>query len=315
MSRLRSISVVIPIYSEEKNIPFLYRAMEDVYKKISSEYQMSYIFVNDGSRDGSYSTLQQLALADKKIKVLDLSRNFGKEIALTAGVHEASDFDAIICIDADLQHPPSLIPEMINYWENGAEVVIAIRKESESQPFIRWLGSKLYYWIINKISDVEMTPQATDFRLYDKKVIEAFKLATERRRMFRGIMDWLGFKKYFVYFSAPKRIYGIAGYSYPKLLSLAINSITSFSLWPLKIAGYLGIVLVISVSCIFFYLIFYYFAHSVWAYSPLAVVALANTFLMGVVLIAIGLVAHYVGSIHTEVINRPLYVIREKINC
>ncbi|QWD60439.1 glycosyltransferase family 2 protein [Polynucleobacter sp. MWH-UH35A] len=314
MNSSNLITIVVPTYGEGENVSHLYEALETNLVSVSTSYEFNYIFVNDGSIDDTCDVLRELAKLDKKVKVIDLSRNFGKEIALTAGVHEALSSKAIICLDADMQHPPNLIPDMIQKWESGAEIVIAIRKESEDQPIFRWLGSKVYYWIINKISEVEMTPQSTDFRLYDNKVIEAFKRATERQRMFRGIMDWLGFKREYVYFSAPKRMYGSAGYSYAKLFSLAVNSITSFSLWPLKIAGYLGLLLIVIVSGIFLYFLGFYLIYGVFIISPLAIVALLNTLLIGVVLVAIGLVALYVGSIHTEVINRPLYVVREKIN-
>jgi dolichol-phosphate mannosyltransferase len=176
------------------------------------------------------------------------------------------------------------------------------------------MGSHLYYWIINKISDLEIVSQTTDFRLYDKKVVAAFKHATERERMFRGIMDWLGFKRSFVEFEAAARLEGEAGYSYYKLWHLAINSITSFSLWPLRLTGYLGALITTVTGLALVWMLINYFIQSRWIYTPLAMVVVANTFLIGIVLMAIGLVALYVGTIHTEVINRPLYVIRERIN-
>lgn len=311
---MKTISIVIPVFREEQNLIPLYNELELVASQMSDKYNFEYVFVNDGSPDDSYNVLMSLSKLYKNVRVVDLSRNFGKEIALTAGLHEAKDFDALICIDADLQHPPKLIPTLIENWENGAEVVVTVRIESENQPLLRKIGSRLYYWIINKISDVEMVPQTTDFRLYDKKVTEVFKHATERERMFRGIMDWLGFRKVYVNFSAPDRLTGQAGYSYYKLWRLAVNSITSFSLWPLKLAGYLGGSLVLSILGAFIALIFTYLVRGIWIFSPLAIVVLANTFLIGIVLMCIGLVALYVGTIHTEVINRPLYVIREKIN-
>ena len=197
------------------------------------QFEWEYIFVNDGSPDNSFEVLKSLAKADRKVKVLDFSRNFGKEVALSAGAHEAEHSDALICIDADLQHPPELIPTLVTKWEDGAEVVVTIRAEIEKQRIIRRAGSFLYYWLMRKMSGIDLKAKTTDFRLYDKKVIKAFKQATERERMFRGIMDWMGFRRSYVEFKADARLEGQAGYSYVKLWRLAVNSIAAFYLWPL----------------------------------------------------------------------------------
>lgn len=309
----KKIGIVIPVYREERNLRRLYERLKTVTSALS-QFEWEYVYINDGSPDNSILILRRLAEEDSRVKVIDLSRNFGKEIALTAGVHEIDGVDAVICIDADLQHPPELIPKLIEEWNAGAEVVVTIRKSIEKQPILKRIGSHFYYWIINKISDFEIVSQTTDFRLYDKKVVAAFKHATERERMFRGIMDWLGFKRAFVEFEAGARAEGEAGYSYYKLWRLAINSITSFSLWPLRLAGYLGGFITTVSGFVLLWMLINYYVQSRWIYTPLAIVVVANTFLMGIVLMAIGLVALYVGTIHTEVINRPLYVIRERIN-
>lgn len=306
------ISVVVPIYREEKNIPALYKRLEQVTASLH-DIHWEYVFVNDGSPDNSISVLRQLAQTDSKVKVIDFSRNFGKEVALTAGVH-AVYADAVICMDADLQHPPELIPELIAEWRKGAEVVATIRKSIEKQPLLRRIGSHGYYWLMNKMSCVEMVSQTTDFRLLDKKVIEEFRRVTERERMFRGIIDWMGFKKVFVEFHAGEREEGVAGYSYAKLWHLAINSITSFSLWPLRLTGYLGIFITSASGLLLAWMLGNYVLGNKAAYTPLAIVVVANTFLIGIVLMAIGLVALYVGTIHTEVVNRPLYIVRERLN-
>ncbi len=309
----QKISIIVPVYNEAKSIPNIYKRLNTVTEKLT-DYQWEYIFVNDGSSDESFSVLNELAEIDHKNKVLDLSRNFGKEIALTAGVHEAKNIDAIICIDADLQHPPELIPELIKKWNEGYEIVATIRTSIEKQPLLKRIGSKTFYWLMSKISGVKMESQTTDFRLYDKKVVDAFCQVTERERMFRGIMDWMGFKKVYIEFEAVARHDGEAGYSYSKLWQLALNSITSFSLWPLKLTGYLGILITLMSGFLLFWMLFSYFILSKLNYSPLAIVVVANTFLIGLVLMAIGLVALYVGNIHTEVINRPLYIVRERLN-
>jgi dolichol-phosphate mannosyltransferase len=307
------ISIVIPVYNEAKNLLNLHMKLEAITSSLPS-FDWEYIFVNDGSSDNSLEVLKKLAQTDKKLKVLDFSRNFGKEIALTAGAHEAKNSDAVVCLDADLQHPPELIPTLINEWNLGAEVVVTIRTEIEKQPILRRVGSYLYYWLMRKMSGIDLRAQTTDFRLYDKKVIQAFAQTTERERMFRGIMDWMGFRRSYVEFKANARAQGQVAYSYGKLWRLAVNSLTAFSLWPLRLAGYLG-VFISTVSCfLFLWMVVNYFVLKVWIYTPLAMVIVINTFLIGIVLIALGLVALYVGVIHTEVINRPLYVVREKLN-
>lgn len=309
----KRIAIVIPVFREAANLRLLYARLESVTSRIE-QYSWEYIFVNDGSPDNSFETLTLLASKDSKITVLDLSRNFGKEIALTAGVHECTSCQAVICIDADLQHPPELIPELINAWESGAEIVITLRKSTEKEPLLRRWGSTLFYWMINKVANSKMIPKSTDFRLYDQKVIKAFVRATERERLFRGIMDWMGFRRAFVSFRADAREHGVAGYSYRKLLTLAINGLTSFSLWPLRLTGYLGVMITGVSGLLLVWMLANYLLNNKAMYTPLAIVVVANTFLIGIVLMAIGLVALYVGNIHTEVINRPLYLIREKIN-
>ena len=313
MERMKKIAIVIPVYREANNLALLYERLEGVVSNLS-EYEWEYMFVNDGSPDHSLDVLHQLARQDKKLKVLDLSRNFGKEIALTAGVHEARGVDAIICMDADLQHPPELISRLVQEWEKGAEIVATIRTSIEKQPLLRRIGSHVYYWLMSKMSGLDMVSQTTDFRLYDKKVVAAFNRTTERKRMFRGIMDWLGFRKIYIEFSADARNDGAVGYSYAKLYHLAINSITSFSLWPLRLTGYLGVSITVISASLLAWMLGNYILGNKAAYTPLAMVVVANTFLIGIVLMAIGLVALYIGTIHTEVVNRPLYLVREKFN-
>ena len=307
-----NISVVIPVYCEEGNIPVLYQRLEQMTASFS-DIDWEYVFVNDGSSDDSISVLRQLAKADSRVKVIDFSRNFGKEVALTAGINSVNT-DAVICMDADLQHPPELIPGLIEEWRKGAEVVATVRTSIDKQPLLRRIGSHGYYWLMSKISDLDIVSQTTDFRLLDKKVVEAFQKVTERGRMFRGIIDWLGFRKVYVEFSADARNGGAAGYSYTKLWELAVNSITAFSLWPLRLTGYLGIFITSASGLLLAWMFGNYVLSDKMVYTPLAIIVVANTFLIGIVLMAIGLVAIYIGSIHTEVINRPLYLVREKIN-
>jgi dolichol-phosphate mannosyltransferase len=193
-------------------------------------------------------------------------------------------------------------------------MVLTIRIESKKQPLIRKIGSAVYYRLMSWFSDLQLVSKTTDFGLYDFKVIQAFSKITERQRVFRGIIDWMGFRRTFVEFTADERHSGNAKYSYAKLWQLALNSITSFSLLPLRMAGYLGIAITsISSLILISMLIDRFFDDGKLAFTSLAFIVVANTFLMGIVLIAIGLVALYIGNIHTEVINRPLYIVRERL--
>ena len=309
---MKKISIIIPVYCEGRGLFALYDRLEVVTNNLTN-YDWEYIFVNDGSSDDSFSIISQICDVNGSVIAIDLSRNFGKEIALSAGVLEAVNSDAVICIDADLQHPPELIPQLISFWELGADVVVTIRTESKNQPFIRKIGSAIYYGLMSRLSDLQLASKTTDFGLYDSKVIRAFSMITERQRVFRGIIDWMGFRRIFVEFTADERHSGDAKYSYAKLWQLAVNSITLFSLWPLRIAGYLGVVITGISSFILIWMLIDRLMVSKLAFTSLAIIVVANTFLMGIVLMAIGLVALYIGNIHTEVINRPLYIVRERL--
>ena len=309
---MKKISIIVPVYCEGRGLFALYDRLEVVTKSLTN-YDWEYIFVNDGSPDDSLSIISQICDVNSSVNAIDLSRNFGKEIALSAGVLEAVNSDAVICIDADLQHPPELIPQLISFWESGADVVVTIRTESKNQTFIRKIGSAVYYGLMSCLSDLQLASKTTDFGLYDSKVIRAFSMITERQRVFRGIIDWMGFRRVFVEFTADERHSGDAKYSYAKLWRLAVNSITSFSLWPLRIAGYLGVAITSISSLLFIWMLIDRFIGGKLAFTSLAIIVVANTFLMGIVLIAIGLVALYIGNIHTEVINRPLYIVRERL--
>lgn len=307
----KKISVVIPVYNEEKNVPLISQEIADVFSLLTYDYEV--IFVNDGSRDNSLLEILRLSEKNPKIKGLDFSRNFGKEPALSAGCHIASG-DAVITMDADLQHPASLIPELIRHWEDGFEVVYTVRKKNEGASLTKRVTSRMYYWLFNRITSVTTEPRSTDFRLLDKKVVEVFRGFPERERMFRGMVDWMGYKRSRVEFVARERKYGQAGYSYAKLFGLAINSFTSFSLLPLKLAGYLGLTITTLSGLLLVVMILSEFLSGWWAFTPLSILATINIFLVGIVLISLGFVALYIARIHSEVINRPLYIVREKVN-
>lgn len=312
----RQISVVIPVFNEERNVPHIYEALDGVTKtEIANAYDWEFLFVNDGSKDGSLSALHALS-SDSRVHVIEFTRNFGKELATTAGIHAATG-DAIIMIDADMQHPPALIPEFIKQWEAGAEVVVGVRTKNKGEGPIKKYGSHLYYWIMRSISETEVIPGETDFRLIDRQVADAFNDLSEHQRMTRALINWLGFKKATVTFKASKRLHGEAAYSTGKLLHLAIHAFISNSLLPLRLAGYIGVF--ISVFSFLLGLAVFtqrYVFHDAlsWHVSGTAQLAIINVFLVGIVLMSLGLIALYVGKITDEVTRRPLYVVRKSRN-
>lgn len=309
----KKISILIPTYNEEQNIDLLCNELKLTISKYSSEYDFEYIFVDDGSLDNTVACLEKHAKENNEIKVIELSRNFGKEIALTAGIQQI-DSDALIIMDADLQHPPKLIEDFIKEWENGYEIVATRRVEIKNRSLVKRLGSKMFYKIINSMSETKMVSGTTDFRLLDKKVVKQLKCFTERNRLVRGLIDWMGFKKVYIDFSAPDRIHGEAGYTIFKLFKLAINSFTSFSLFPLKVAGYMGTIIFLFSSILLCWMLTDKYILLQQTFSPISYVIVANTVLMGVALMSLGMIAIYIGYIHTEVLNRPLYIVRNKIN-
>jgi len=308
----KTISIVIPIYNEAPNVTPLYTSVKSIIKKLPQSFEL--IFVDDGSSDDSVKRLRRVARRDKIVRVVELARNFGKEIAVTAGLHAAKG-DAAVIMDADLQHPPELLPRFVEEWEKGADVVVGVKKYSKDESWFKRFSSKSFYGILSKVSSAKITPHASDFRLINRKVIDTFKTFTERNRITRGIIDWAGFERRYIYFEAPPRLHGEAGYSYRKLFGLAMNSFTAYSMLPLKVASWLGwFILVISSSLGLFTLV-----EKFMLGDPLelditgtAFLAMMLMFLVGVVLICLGFVALYIARIHEEVINRPLYIVKSE---
>ncbi len=307
------VSVVVPVFCEAANLEQLVERLDAVAATVPRS-RWEYIFVNDGSRDDSLAVLCRIAAKNPRCKLVDLSRNFGKEIALTAGAQFASG-DAVVCIDADLQHPPELIADMVARWRGGAEVVIAVRRSTERERLVRRIGSRLFNWTMRRLSDVEYRPHSTDFRLMDRAVIAALNRIGERARLFRGLVDWLGFRREFVEFHAPERAAGEVGYSFAKLWILAVNSVTSTSALPLRFVGYLGALIMIGSALS---LVWMFSAETLvaprWHYTPLAKVVVANTLLIGIVLVAMGTMSLYIGKIYSEILHRPLFAVRRLVN-
>lgn len=310
----KTISIVIPIYNEAPNVTPLYKTLTSTIRSLPHQFEL--IFVDDGSSDDSVKKLRQVARKDKRAKVIELARNFGKEIAVTAGLHKAKG-DAAIIMDADLQHPPELLPQFVNEWEKGADVVVGVKKYSKDEGWFKKVSSSGFYTILGKVTSATITPHASDFRLINRKVIDTFKTFTERNRITRGLIDWAGFDRRYIYFEAPPRLHGEAGYSYRKLFGLAMNSFTAYSMLPLKVASWLGwIILVVSSVLGAFVMIEKYILGDPMQLEirGTALLAILLLFLVGVVLICLGFVALYIARIHEEVINRPLYIVKNEEN-
>jgi dolichol-phosphate mannosyltransferase len=306
------ISIVVPVHNEEENIPVMYAELRRVVAPLP--YDFEFIFVNDGSTDRSSEKLESLARQDRAVEVLEFTRNFGKEAATTAGLSRCRGA-ACILIDGDLQHPVEHIPEFLEKWEKGADVVIGVRKKSEGERLLRRIGSYLFYLTINTIAETEITPRATDYRLLDRAVVEEFRRMHEKNRMTRALVDWMGYERDFVYFTARERTRGRASYSYLKLVRLALSSYIAHSLVPLKIAGYLGMVITALSGLLGVFMIVDMFvladAYRLH-FTGAAMLATMTLFLVGIALICLGLIALYIGQIHREVIDRPLYIIKKR---
>lgn len=308
------ISVVIPCYNEKGNLPRVHQALASVFAPLGSRYDTEFLFVDDGSEDGTATEIEKLAEGDPRVKLISFSRNFGKEIAMTAGIRYAKGA-AVIMLDADLQHPPELIPLFLEKWRNGAEVVIGVRKKNKNYGLTKRCGSTLYYKLMSAISKTEMVPRETDFRLIDCAVAEAFNAFTERQRNTRALIDWLGFRREYIEFDMDARANGGASYSLGKLFHLAIYSFVAHSLLPLRLAGYIGTFITFCSGLLGITVFFErYVFHDTWgwAVSGAAQLSIINVFLMGIVLMCLGFIALYIENIQHETTNRPLYVIRRK---
>jgi len=306
------ITILIPAYNEADNIPALLQDLSTTLANLPN-YAFTILFVDDGSTDKTVAFLEQAAATDPRIGLVELSRNFGKEMALTAGL-QALDCDAAIVMDADLQHPPRYIPDLLNQWRLGYEVVSTRRVKIAEQPFARRLGSRLFYTLLNTISEFRMEPGTTDYRLLDRVAIDALQQFTERNRLFRGLIDWMGFNRTTIDFEADARHAGTARYSYARLCRLALNSFMAFSLMPLKVAGYIGLFVIVVFGVLLGFMLGDKFLGSnAFGFSNIAFVIVTNVIMNGIVLSCIGLVALYIGHIHTEVIGRPLYLVRRRV--
>ncbi|MCX7748581.1 MAG: glycosyltransferase family 2 protein [Clostridia bacterium] len=307
MSDKAVISIVVAAYNEEEVILESYKRLKKVMDSINEPYEI--IFVNDGSRDKTAVILNEMCVMDKNCKLIDFSRNFGQQVAITAGM-DHSEGDAIVVIDADLQDPPEVIPKMIEKWREGYDVVYGKRAERKGESVFKKITAAVFYRFLRKMTDVEIPVDTGDFRLIDRKVCDALKSINEKNRYVRGLISWLGFRQTGVEFVRDKRFAGETKYPLKRMIKFAFDAITSFSYKPLKLATYLGTT--VSVLSFLYLLVVLYqriFTNQVqpgWA-STLAV----NLVFNGIVLIILGVIGEYIGRIYDEAKGRPLYIIRQ----
>ena len=303
------VTIMIPAYNEEKVLPKLFNRLDKLSQN-ESNYLFEFLFINDGSKDSTMKLISEKSTIDNRISYINLSRNFGKERAMLAGFDYAKG-DAIVIIDADLQDPPELIPNMISLWEEGYDDVYAKRESREGETWLKKATSKWFYSILDKISSIEIQRDTGDFRLLDRRVVEALKTLRESNRYTKGMFSWVGFKKKEITYKRDPRAAGETKWNYFKLFNLAIEGITSFTTSPLRISFIFGLL----ISSVAFFWILYLLIRPLFGvptgggYSSLMSVIL---FLGGVQLLAIGIIGEYIGRIFIETKNRPVYLIQDK---
>lgn len=309
---MKKISLVIPMYYEEKVVEECYKRVKSNLEKIE-DYRYEIIFINDGSKDKTLEILEGIAKEDNNVKIISFSRNFGHQAAVTAGLQYVTG-DAIIIIDADLQDPPELIPDMIKLWEDGNEVIYGKRKSREGESAFKLFTAKMFYKTLNALSDVEIPKDTGDFRLVDRKVVDTINELPEHNKFLRGLFSWVGYKQIPFEYERKERFAGETKYPLKKMLKLASDGIISFSTKPLKIVGVLGMIsIIISIVLLIYALISYVFNLNNLSAGWTSIMV-AITFFAGVQLMSIWIIAEYVGRIYDETKQRPQYIIDKKIN-
>lgn len=307
------ISIIIPVHNECENLKWHHKKIQKTLSGLDIKYEI--IYIDDGSTDESLNIIIDISKKDILTKYISFSRNFGKEAAISAGMRRATG-DAVFILDSDGQHPIEMIGQFIAKWNEGYDVIIGIRESNQGEGFIKSIGSKLFYLLLRVVDNNHKTlPGSTDFRLIDRQVIDQYNLLTERNRVSRNLIDWLGFKQATIPFNAHARHAGKASYSYIKLVKLAIDGAIKHSTRPLKLIGVLGLL----ISFVTLFLMIFLFIERYILTDPLnlavsgtAFLAIFLSFLVGIVLACQGLLALYIENIYYETQNRPLYIIREE---
>ena len=305
---LDKITLLIPCYNEQEVLEQLWLRLNTILGEISA-VSFEILFVNDGSTDTTLHVIKKLAAQHPQISYLDLSRNFGKELAMIAGLDYA-DSDAVIIMDADLQHPPELIPEMIAYWKEGYDDVCAKRRQRTGESFIRRWAANTFYSLLQKISTIKIQEHVGDFRLLDRRCVEAIKLMRETQRYTKGIFSWIGYRKKEILFDSALRAAGATKWSWLKLINLAIEGITSFTTFPLRLSSIAGLVISLISFAYMGWIIFntLMFGDPVQGFPTLVSIVL---FLGGIQLVFLGVIGEYLARVFNETKRRPLYLVNE----
>lgn len=303
------ISFVVPVYNEEANLLPLFERLKQVIDQQKLAYEI--ILVDDGSSDNSLLEMQKLHDQDHNVKVVSFSRNFGHMIALSAGLDYAGG-DAVVTMDADLQHPPEIIPQLLAQWQGGAEIVNTVRQEAQDAGFVKKITARFFYWLINKIAKIDLKANTADYRLLDKKVVATLRTLKERARFIRGLISWVGFKQAFVEYQAEERFAGQTKYSFSKMFGFALDGITSFSAVPLRLATYLGLLMA------FFSFIYIIYAFYIRFFTSQAIagwtsVLVAVLLIGSIQLVFLGIIGEYLSRVFDETKKRPLYIVTKKI--
>lgn len=305
-----TLSVVIPVYNEEDNVPVLFERLLKALEQIKLQ-TVELLFVDDGSTDSTLDKIKQLKSSEKRVvRFIELSRNFGHQIALTAGLDNCNG-DRVVIIDADLQDPPELIPEMLSKMDEGFDVVYARRKSRKGESWLKLATARWFYRILSGITNIEIPLDTGDFRVITKRVVDVLKQMPEREKFLRGQIAWAGFKQTFIEYDRNQRHAGDTGYTWSKMIGFALDGITSFSNFPLKVATVSGFIM----SFISFLLMLYaLYSRFVWkVYEPgWTSLMLSVLFIGGIQLVAIGIIGEYIGRIAGNVKQRPLYVVKDK---
>lgn len=305
---MKKISIIVPAYNEEESIPYLEKRLVALMDNMKN-YEFEVLFVNDGSKDKTLELIKELRERDERFCYVNFSRNFGKEVAMIAGLDYATG-DAVILIDADLQDPPELIPELVKYWEQGYDDVYAKRKSRKGETFLKKFTSKMYYKVLQSLTNVEIQKDTGDFRLLDRRCVNALKKLRESQRCSKSIFSWIGYNKKEVLYDRDPRVAGKTKWNYKKLVDLAIDGITSFTTSPLRISTYLAIPTFLALVIYFIYVIVKCIRLSV-AIQAFQAIILLVLFFSGIQIMLFGIIGEYLGRIFNETKNRPLYFVDE----
>lgn len=304
----KKISIIIPTYNEQESLPFLHEKLNEIMGQMP-KYDFEILFVNDGSKDKSLEIIKKFREEDGRYNYIDFSRNFGQEIAMAAGLDYVTG-DCAIFMDADLQDPPELIPELVKYWEQGYDDVYAKRKSRKGETFLKKFTSKMYYKVLQSLTNVEIQKDTGDFRLLDRRCVNALKKLRESQRCSKSIFSWIGYNKKEVLYDRDPRVAGKTKWNYKKLVDLAIDGITSFTTSPLRISTYLAIPTFLALVIYFIYVIVKCIRLSVVIQAFQAIILLV-LFFSGIQIMLFGIIGEYLGRIFNETKNRPLYFVDE----